>query len=329
MSKNIFIICMVMALSFLGCAKQHPLKTADDAVVHSEQNEETLKADSSDVASCENDSCDFEDCLSSVWPPIHCYVTEEMAKEIVSQKVDVNALNANEETPLMFAKDAQTAKILIDAGADLNGKANGRTKDQMMTPLSFAINLGKSDVARTLIEAGADLNATDDMNRTPLINSLENENIEIAKLLIASGADVNKPSKYGEIALNEAIRLNYTEISQMLIKSGADVNAMDQFDRTPLMAAATVGNIEIFRMLLEAGAKFDAKNNDYLLEATKGGNIEIVKYMLENGADDHATDEFNRTPLALRKNMLEESGQSVDSIENDEIIILLKSHAVE
>ncbi len=263
MSKNIFIICITIVLFVLGCASKQQLKTANDAVVQSELNGE---ADSSDEASCENDSCDFEDCLSSVWPPINCYVTEEIAKQIVLQKGDVNALNANEETPLMFAKDVKTAKILIDAGADIDGKAEGRTKDQMMTPLIFAINLGKTDVARTLIEAGADLNATDDMNRTPLINSLETENKEIAKLLIESGADVNKPSKYGEIALIEAIRLNYADIAQMLIQSGADVNAVDQFDRTP---------------------------------------------------------------LGLRKSMLEESGQNADDIEKDELVTMLKAHGAQ
>lgn len=314
-----------MTLSFSGCVNKQQLKTAEDAAVHSEQNEDNFKANISDEANCENDNCDFQDCLSNVWPPINCYVTEELAQKIVSQNGDVNALNANEETPLMFAKDAATAKILIDAGADLNGKAKGRTKEQIMTPLIFAINLGKNDVVRTLIEAGADLNATDDMKRPPLINSLETENVEITKLLIKSGADVNRQSKFGEIALIGAIQHNSVEIVQMLIQAGADVDVVDQFDRTPLMVAAAIGNIEIFRILLDAGSRFDANNNDYLLMAVKGGNSEIIKYMLENGADIHATDEFNRTPLEIRKNMLEELGQSADSIEKDEIIISDKS----
>ena len=133
---------MAMALSCIGCANKQQPKNVDDVVAHLEQTEEELRADISDEANCENDSCDFQDCLSGVWPPINCYVTEELAKKIVSQKGDVNALNANEETPLMFAKDAKTAKLLIDAGADLDGKVKGRTKEHIIREhLMMAHNL--------------------------------------------------------------------------------------------------------------------------------------------------------------------------------------------
>ena len=47
------------------------------------------------------------------------------------------------------------AKVLLDAGAPLNGDP-----DDSETPLMTAASYGDADVARVLIEAGADLEAT-------------------------------------------------------------------------------------------------------------------------------------------------------------------------
>lgn len=60
-----------------------------------------------------------------------------------------------------------------------------------MTELIDAICKKDSDEARRLIEAGADVNARDNLHNTPLHISVQFENAEITQLLIEAGADIN------------------------------------------------------------------------------------------------------------------------------------------
>jgi ankyrin repeat protein len=46
--------------------------------------------------------------------------------------------------------------------------------------------------------------------------------IEIAKLLIEAGADVKAKDKWGQTPLHLASRLNHTEIAKLLIDAGAE-----------------------------------------------------------------------------------------------------------
>jgi ankyrin repeat protein len=58
---------------------------------------------------------------------------------------------------------AQTAKRLLDAGADVNAMDRFES-----TPLHHAAGHGFADVARQLLTHGADVNRRDDTNQTPL-----------------------------------------------------------------------------------------------------------------------------------------------------------------
>lgn len=81
------------------------------------------------------------------------------------------------------AGDIEQIKSLISAGADLNAKANDGT-----TPLHYAVILAKKDVTELLIANGADVNAKDNEGRTPLYWAKEQNNTELAELLRKHGA---------------------------------------------------------------------------------------------------------------------------------------------
>ena len=61
-----------------------------------------------------------------------------------------------------------------------------------------------AELARILIEAGADPNAKDNDGETPLHQAVEFENAEAAKLLIEAGADPNAKNNNGETPLHKA-----------------------------------------------------------------------------------------------------------------------------
>lgn len=86
------------------------------------------------------------------------------------------------------------------------------------------------------------------------------ESTEIARLLIEKGADVNAMNYDGERPLHIASLYGNVEIVKLLIDRGADVNCINPESETPLHKAARNGNIEIIKLLL--AKKADKKIRD-------------------------------------------------------------------
>ena len=88
--------------------------------------------------------------------------------------------------------------------------------------------------------------------------------IEIAKLLIENGADVNAKNNYNETALNESARSGYLELTKLLIAKGAEVNPRNYDGNyfTPLIDATSNNQTKIAKLLIEKGADTKAQYKD-------------------------------------------------------------------
>ena len=82
---------------------------------------------------------------------------------------------------------------------------------------------------------------------------------DVARLLINAGADLEIESRGGQTPLLWATQYNHSELAKLLISFKANVNAHNEFWITPLMYAVQAGNLEIVKMLLEAGADMHAR----------------------------------------------------------------------
>lgn len=71
-------------------------------------------------------------------------------------------------------------------------------------PLVTAAEEGNFDVVTALLDAGANIDQTDDEENTALIKAVTNEHNKIVKKLIDAGADVNITNNYEESALSIA-----------------------------------------------------------------------------------------------------------------------------
>jgi len=164
-----------------------------------------------------------------------------------------------------------------------------------LSPLHVATLSGLSECVNILLKHGAEVDASDkgSVGGTALYASAEKGYVEIAKLLIEHGANVNGRTKEGKTALMIAAAKGSSELVGLLIDKGADVNASDHAGFTALISAAynTASDKDAFRVvkiLLEHRANTDKSTSEGitpLFGAISGGNLDIVRILIENGAD--------------------------------------------
>jgi len=111
-----------------------------------------------------------------------------------------------------------------------------RFRNDITISLSFewAIQNGRTEIVKRLIEEGTNVNETvhdgkapySSPQRTPLMVACDKGFTEIVSLLVDKGADVNVKDNYNRTALMFACQKGYIEIVSILLRKGADTNAI-------------------------------------------------------------------------------------------------------
>src|SRR6478752_2876989 len=95
--------------------------------------------------------------------------------------------------PGYYPNGPEIAPLLIRSGAAVDARTTGRdSADTGETPLHWVASNDDVDVARVLIDGGADLEAPDGSIGTPLDNAIGYGCWHVARLLVARGARVDK-----------------------------------------------------------------------------------------------------------------------------------------
>jgi uncharacterized protein len=147
----------------------------------------------------------------------------EMVRAALLEKTDVNAKTSpNGFTPLHLcvsgtdSSDRQEIiKLLLDAGADLEAKTHAG-----VTPLMLAGMRGKPLCAATMISCGANVHETECNNATALHAAAYNGHIEIARLLLQAGANPQHADKMGNTPVSLAQRTGNTQMQALLTGPG-------------------------------------------------------------------------------------------------------------
>lgn len=119
------------------------------------------------------------------------------------------------------------------------------------TALHFAAFFGKAEAARTLIDAGAMVDAVsgNDMRVQPLHSAAAGRHHEVCRLLIAAGADVNATQQHGFTPLHAAAQHGDDELVELLLSAGADPSARTDAGDTTGDTAEAFGHIDVARRL--------------------------------------------------------------------------------
>ena len=150
----------------------------------------------------------------------------------------------------MFAAregDLESAKLLLDAGADIN-----QTTEYGWTPLLTATNNRHYELGKYLIEHGADVNKANKGNWTPLYLATDNRNIE--------GGDypVPKPDmdhlEYIKLLLEHGAKPNSAAKDNTLTRTIFTMQWFFEDGGTPFVRAAQSSDIELMQLLLDCGA---------------------------------------------------------------------------
>ncbi len=110
--------------------------------------------------------------------------------------------------------------------------------------------------AQASLEKGADVNAkTFYFGETALMLAAEKDAPVILKAILDAGANVNAKNNVGETTLMYAAKKGNIELVQVLLNKSANVNAKDNNGWTALMYAAFMGNRKTARLLKKSGAR--------------------------------------------------------------------------
>ena len=184
-------------------------------------------------------------------------------------------------------------KKLIEKGdIDIKGIVD---KDMKDTYLHSAIRLYEEELAKYLIDKGADVNVVNIYGETPLMMALHNDLDEIANMLLSKKEiDVTIQDEEGYTALHYVASCTdkvFLPIMRKIIKKGGNVNARSENGYTPLHEAINNHNIKFAEMLIKNGANVNAKTNrgwTILHEAVVNGLDTHVKLLVNNGAKVNA-----------------------------------------
>ncbi|PWT79623.1 MAG: hypothetical protein C5B57_13640 [Blastocatellia bacterium] len=212
---------------------------------------------------------------------------------LTADKTLARAADGVGSTALMHAAYSGSIAImqtLLDAGADVNA-----TNARKASALHWAA--GDAAKVRLLVAKGADVNAKTVDGRTALHTAATlPAGASVIKVLLDAGADVEARTIAGNTPLFEAVAAS-VENTRLLLDKGANPNATSRTGATPLMAAR---GSDVVALLVARGADVTARSKrgeSALADAASRGELESTKLLLAHGADVNATDYRGYTPL--------------------------------
>ncbi len=161
--------------------------------------------------------------------PLHAVIRfkrrEMFGKLMEKPELATDVPNRHGVRPLamsLMAREWDMARVLVERGADVNAANSGK-----VTPLMLAVNAGRTsqpETVRLLLGRGADLHARDQEGRTALFYAVGKAWVDITEMLLEAGADPQVQDRHGHqlphYLTGEGLPEERARIREMLEKRG-------------------------------------------------------------------------------------------------------------
>lgn len=171
-----------------------------------------------------------------------CNEEKELAKKKLLEKG--YSLFTSNYVQVVKNNEIEVAKLFIDAGFSPS------EKDALGTPvLSLAVRERHIGMVELLLAKGALVDATSkDRNYTALMDAAQIGEMQIAKILLEHGANPNTQSKDGQTALILAVGRQDVQVIDILLKASSDYTIKDCMGMSALDYANLFRNKEILAL---------------------------------------------------------------------------------
>jgi ankyrin repeat protein len=224
---------------------------------------------------------DIEETNAAGQTPLHIAVGQghiKIVESLVSRRPNMDAKDSSGKTPLDLVGDTEIAKVLLRAGAN--------AADATDLVCGF---LGTNDVqlVELLLSYGMDANPKAGCSdTTPLLRAITFKNWKIAISLLDHGADPNASGSDHLTPLNLAAGITGSaDVVARLLERGANPNTVDKDGDAPLMEAARYGSIEVVKLLLDHGADVTTKGRNGLTALASAKDAETADMLISHGAN--------------------------------------------
>lgn len=128
------------------------------------------------------------------------------------------------------------------------------------------VKSGNTQRVQALLEQGADVNSTDDLEVSALMWAVKTNKFKMCKFLIENGADVNAThGEYEETALMWAAAHGRLAACQLLINAGANIYAKSEDGMTAFLLAAGQDLRSVCKLLIDEMVKPTRQQKDLVV----------------------------------------------------------------
>jgi ankyrin repeat protein len=199
-----------------------------------------------------------------------------------AKEFTLEVLNATEAHWYVFTGDLEALKNLEKSTLSIKDSKN-------LTPLDYAIYLGKNESIRYLL---------------PLTGSLDGYNTPLRLSILYNPEyfyDLSKQFELSPELLNLSVRFSRHDIMRFLIDKGLDVNYYDGNNSYPLMYAVLNNDLESARYLVEHGARINSFDKELDISpmhiSARNSDSAMLEYLHTNGGDINSVNSAGETPL--------------------------------
>jgi serine/threonine-protein phosphatase 6 regulatory ankyrin repeat subunit A/serine/threonine-protein phosphatase 6 regulatory ankyrin repeat subunit B len=193
--------------------------------------------------------------------------------------------------------DKPTVEKLLNQDKELIRSTNPRGS----SPLVFAANFSRTEIAKALISSGADLEAKSATGLTAIHFAAFRDNFELVKALADAGANLELKTNRGSKIHHYAAMNGNMEMLKYLAKKGMKILEPSEGNRTMILYAATGGNVDMMKIFEKKGLDIQASDIDgdnALHYAASRNNPEMMDYLInEKGFDPNTKNKKGGTAL--------------------------------